>query len=100
MERFQESAIPSGLISTGPSSSVFPSIVSSVAARLRLEHRTTVVNIMPSQVSNLKAALKLINTAATNSDPDAEDDLQNNEQVYMLFTVVPASLTSNSVGVD
>ncbi|KAL8900238.1 MAG: hypothetical protein Q9207_005790 [Kuettlingeria erythrocarpa] len=39
---------------------------------------------MPSQVPNLKTALKLINTAATNCDPDAEDDFQNREQyAYM-----------------
>lgn len=71
-----------------------------MAARLRLEHNTTVVNIIPFQVSNLKAALKLINTAATSSDSDAEDDLQYHEQVILLFPVVPASLTSNSVGAD
>ncbi|KAL9008998.1 MAG: hypothetical protein Q9173_005933 [Seirophora scorigena] len=80
----QESAIPSGLVTTGPSGSVFASTVASVTTQLKLDRKISTVNIIPSQVSNLKAALKLINNRATDSDPDAEDDLQNHEQyAYM-----------------
>lgn len=82
LRRLRESAIPSGLVTTGPSGSVFASIVASVTAQLKLDRKISTVNIIPSQVSNLKAALKLINNRATDSDFDAEDDLQNHGQVF------------------
>ncbi|KAI4114416.1 MAG: hypothetical protein LQ345_004789 [Seirophora villosa] len=80
LRRLRESAIPSGLVTTGPSGSVFASIVASVTAQMKLDRKISTVNIIPSQVSNLKSALKLINNRATDSDPDAEDDLQNHGQ--------------------
>ncbi|KAL9020968.1 MAG: hypothetical protein Q9185_001795 [Variospora sp. 1 TL-2023] len=76
----QESGIPSGLVTTGPSGSVFASIVASVTSQFKLERKISAVNIIPSQVSNLKAALKLINDRATDSGPDAEDDQHKHEK--------------------
>ncbi|KAL8985823.1 MAG: hypothetical protein Q9177_004331, partial [Variospora cf. flavescens] len=85
VHRAQESGIPSGLVTTGPSGSVFASIVASVTSQFKLERKISAVNIVPSQVSNLKAALKLINDRATDSGLDAEDDQHKHEKVLLLW---------------
>ncbi|KAL8842391.1 MAG: hypothetical protein Q9170_000519 [Blastenia crenularia] len=78
------SAIPSGLITVGPSSSIFANLVSSVSARLKLQRKVSVINVIPSQTSNLKSALKLINSRGTGFDVDAEND--NQPEVYQVLS--------------
>ncbi|KAL9604833.1 MAG: hypothetical protein Q9219_000281 [cf. Caloplaca sp. 3 TL-2023] len=79
------SSIPSGLITTGHSSSVYTSLVSAISERLKPRLKAAVVNIIPSQVSNLKSVLKLINSRATDTDLDGEeDDLPKPDQVLSI----------------
>ncbi|KAL8936381.1 MAG: hypothetical protein Q9211_004215 [Gyalolechia sp. 1 TL-2023] len=68
--------IPAGLITVGSSSSFYASHVSLISTKLKLQRRAAIVTLVPSQVSNLKSALKLINSRATGSDLNKEDDDQ------------------------
>ncbi|KAL8944170.1 MAG: hypothetical protein Q9216_000594 [Gyalolechia sp. 2 TL-2023] len=76
MKPLAGSAIPSGLITVGSNSSTYANLVSSVSTELQLQRRTAVISLVPSQVSNLKSALKLINSRATGSDFNVEGDDQ------------------------
>lgn len=62
-----EAIIPSALVIVGPNSSPFTSIAQAVALRLRREDKAIVISTTPSEITNLKAALKLINSYATTS---------------------------------
>lgn len=68
--------IPSGLITIGSSSSSYANLVSSISTKIKPQRRAAVINLIPSQVSNLKSALRLINSQATDSDLNLEDDHQ------------------------
>ncbi|KAL8699426.1 MAG: hypothetical protein Q9224_001418 [Gallowayella concinna] len=69
-----EALIPSALIVVGPSNSTYTNIVRSIETRLQPQVDFVVVNIVPSQVVNLKSVLKLINTHATGAAAIAEED--------------------------
>ena len=57
-----DATIPAGLIPVGPSNTAYSDLVRSITPRFELERDEVVVDIVPSQVFNLKAALKLINS--------------------------------------
>ncbi|KAL8682151.1 MAG: hypothetical protein Q9186_001772 [Xanthomendoza sp. 1 TL-2023] len=69
-----EALIPSALIVVGPSNSTYTNIVRSIETHLQPQVDFVVVNIVPSQVVNLKSVLKLINTHATGAAAIAEED--------------------------
>ncbi|KAI4280883.1 MAG: hypothetical protein L6R38_004103 [Xanthoria sp. 2 TBL-2021] len=69
-----EAGIPTALIVVGPSNSTYTNIVRSVEAQLQEKLNVAVVNIVPSQIVNLKSALKFINNHVTNAALTTEED--------------------------
>ncbi|KAL8774700.1 MAG: hypothetical protein Q9209_000639 [Squamulea sp. 1 TL-2023] len=67
-------ATQAALIVVGPSNSIYTNIIHSVETRLQKEHNIVVVNIIPSQIVNLKSALKFINGHVTGVASTIEDD--------------------------
>lgn len=81
-----EAGIPTALIVVGPSNSTYTNIVRSVEAQLQEKLNVAVVNIVPSQIVNLKSALKFINNHVTNAALTTEEDgLPKLEQVCSLI---------------
>ncbi|KAL8862917.1 MAG: hypothetical protein Q9178_000859 [Gyalolechia marmorata] len=72
--RSTEATIPTALITVGPSNSTYTKIVRSIETRLQKEHDVVVTNIVPSQTTNLKSALKFINNHVTGAALTAEED--------------------------
>ncbi|KAL8651971.1 MAG: hypothetical protein Q9226_004462, partial [Calogaya cf. arnoldii] len=69
-----KTTIPTALIVVGPSNSTYTNIVRSVETQLQEELDVAVVNIVPSQIVNLKSALKLINNHVTDASLTTEED--------------------------
>ncbi|KAL8912362.1 MAG: hypothetical protein Q9171_002649 [Xanthocarpia ochracea] len=80
--RSTEATIPTALITVGPDNSTYTTIVRSIETRLQKEHDVVVTNIVPSQTTNLKSALKFINNHVTGAALTAEGDhLSKHEKV-------------------
>ncbi|KAL8672188.1 MAG: hypothetical protein Q9168_003352 [Polycauliona sp. 1 TL-2023] len=76
-----EATIPTALIVVGPSDSTYTNIVRSVESRLQEKLDVAVMDIVPSQIANLKSALKFINAHVTNAaSTSKEDGLPKHEQ--------------------
>ncbi|KAL8694041.1 MAG: hypothetical protein Q9218_001219 [Villophora microphyllina] len=75
-----EAAIPSALVVVGPNSSPFANVVRSVTSSLGSEDKAIVISIAPSQIGNLKAALKLINSYATSPGSYSEPGVLTSHQ--------------------
>ncbi|KAL8850711.1 MAG: hypothetical protein Q9221_004359 [Calogaya cf. arnoldii] len=69
-----ETTIPTALIVVGPSNSTYTNIVRSVETQLQEELDVGIVDIVPSQIVNLKSALKLINNHVTDVSLTTEED--------------------------
>lgn len=83
MRDSSEASIPSALISVGTSNSTFTNLVHAVKTRLQAEQTLPVINLIPSQTTNLKSALKLINSHASGAAANAEEDgVLKHEQVF------------------
>ena len=81
-----ETTIPTALIVVGPSNSTYTNIVRSVETQLQEELDVGIVDIVPSQIVNLKSALKLINNHVTDVSLTTEEDgLPKQEQVCSLI---------------
>ncbi|KAL9593677.1 MAG: hypothetical protein Q9179_005755 [Wetmoreana sp. 5 TL-2023] len=84
-----EAAIPLGLIIVGPNTTAYTNIVRSLSLRLEQDRQAIVVDIVPSQATNLKSALKLINSHAANKDSDVEaEDPIRHDQVPTPFSLL------------
>ncbi|KAL8887162.1 MAG: hypothetical protein Q9215_005219 [Flavoplaca cf. flavocitrina] len=80
-EACTEASVPTALIVIGPSNSTYTNIVRSVEAQLQEKLDVALVDIAPSQIVNLKSALKFINNRVTGAALTVEEDgLPRHEQ--------------------
>ncbi|CAO1597974.1 Origin recognition complex subunit 3 [Xanthoria calcicola] len=76
-----ETTIPTAFLVAGPSNSTYTNIVRSVEAQLQEILDVAIVNIIPSQIVNLKSAIKFINNQVTDAVLTIEeDDMSKHEQ--------------------
>lgn len=81
MKDSTETTIPTAFLVVGPSNSTYTNIVRSVKAQLQEILDVAIVNIIPSQIVNLKSAIKFINTQVTDAALTIEeDDMSKHEQ--------------------
>lgn len=86
MKDSTETTIPTAFLVAGPSNSTYTNIVRSVEAQLQEILDVAIVNIIPSQIVNLKSAIKFINNQVTDAVLTIEeDDMSKHEQVYPLM---------------
>lgn len=86
MKDSTETTVPTAFLVVGPSNSTYTNIVRSVEAQLQEILDVAIVNIIPSQIVNLKSAIKFINNQVTDAALTIEeDDMSKHEQVYPLM---------------
>ncbi len=86
MKDSTETTIPTAFLVAGPSNSMYTNIVRSVEAQLQEILDVAIVNIIPSQIVNLKSAIKFINNQVTDAALTIEeDDMSKHEQVHPLM---------------